>query len=115
MRLCVNESGHEFYIAAFAATRCELAQKLGDPVEVKIDGAWHTYNIDDVYAEPAGRLDIAFMMIGGLIGLVAGPFGALFGALGGYLWGINENMKEERKVKIFNGCLTGGLHDAPDK
>jgi len=115
MRLCVDESGNKVYIAASAASRCELAQKLSDPFSVKIGDAWHDYDIEAVYAEPAGRLDIAFMMIGGLVGLVAGPFGALLGVLGGYLWGLNEDMKEERKVKIFNGCHTGGTYGAPSE
>ncbi len=113
MRLCVDKSGHKVYIAASAATRCELAQKLSDQIIVKIGDVWHDYDIGDVYAEPAGRMDIAFMMIGALIGLLGGPFGVMIGALFGYLCGMNEDAKEERKVKTFNGCHIGGTYGTP--
>jgi len=115
MRLFVDKYNHKVWIAASASTRCELAQKLSDKISIKIDDVWHTFNIDEVCAEPAGRLDIAFMMIGGLVGLVGGPFGALLGALGGYLWGFNEDAKEKRKVKTFNEGHIGGRYDAPNE
>jgi len=115
MRLCVDGPGHTVYIAAYAATRCELAQKLSDQISIKIGDVWQDYNINDVYAEPASRLDIAFMMIGALIGLLGGVFGIMIGSLFGYLCGRNEDAKEERRVKIFNGCHIGGTYDAPNK
>lgn len=113
VRLCVNESGHEVNIAAYAATRCELAQKLGDPVEIKIDGAWHTYNIDEVYAKPAGNLCPAFMIIGALVGLLGGPIGVILGGLAGGVIDRIEDLKEEDKAKIFNEGHIGGTYDAP--
>ena len=115
MRLFVDESGHKVYIAAYAATRCELAQKLSDQIRVKIKDAWYDYDIEDVCAEPAGRVDLAFMMVGGLVGLVAGPLGVLFGALGGYLIGISEGTKEEHKAKLFNESHSRRTYDAPSE
>jgi hypothetical protein len=113
MILYVNNNGIKVNISAYAHTRCELAQKLGDPVQIKIDGAWHTYNIDEVYAKPAGNLGPAFMVIGALIGLLGGPIGVILGGLAGGVMGRMEDAKEEDKAKIFNGCYAGGLHDAP--
>jgi hypothetical protein len=115
MRLYVNAPGHKVYLAAYAATRCELAQKLSDRFSVKMGDGWNDYAIEDVYAEPASHLDLALMMIGGLVGLVAGPLGVVFGALAGYLLGINEGVKEKHKVRIFNECHIRGTYDAPSE
>lgn len=98
--------GCKFYIAAYACTRSELAQNLGDRFSVKIEDTWYDYDIVDVYAEPAGSLATAGMMIGALIGVLGGPIGVIVGTLFGYLFGANENAKEEHKVKIFNESYT---------
>ena len=105
MRLFVNKSGCKTYIAASAVTRWELSQKLGDPFRVKVEDVWYDYSIGDVYAEPAGHLAIAGMMIGGLIGLVGGPIGVILGALFGYLLGMHEDIKEKDRAVIFNETL----------
>ena len=115
MRLFVDKPGSKVYLAAFADTRCELAQKLSDRFSVKIEGGWYDYDIEDVYAEPAGRVDLAFMMVGALVGLVAGPLGVIFGGFCGYLLGINEGGKEEHRAKIFNESHTGGSYGKHNK
>jgi hypothetical protein len=106
MRLFVNRLGYKFYIAAYACTRSELAQKLSDQIIVKIDDIWYEYDIVDVYAETTGSLTTAGMIIGAVIGSMGGLVGTMFGALFGYLFAANENSKEEHKVKIFNESYT---------
>ncbi|MCK4528796.1 hypothetical protein KAW18_15620 [candidate division WOR-3 bacterium] len=106
MRLFVNGFGSKFYIAAYACTRSELAQKISDQISIKIEDTWYDYDIVDVYAEPAGSFTTAGMIIGALIGLLGGPIGVILGGLFGYLFGMNEDAKEKRKVKIFNESYT---------
>lgn len=106
MRLFVNRLGCKFYIAAYACTRSEIAQNIGDRFSVKIEDTWYDYDIVDVYAEPAGSFTTAGMMIGALIGVLGGPIGVIVGALFGGLFGANENAKERHKVKIFNESYT---------
>ena len=105
MRLFVNKSGCKTYIAAYAVTRWELSQKLGDRFRVKVEDVWHDYDIGDVYAEPASPFTTAGMMIGALIGVFGGPIGVILGALFGYLLGMHEDTKEKDRAVIFNETL----------
>ena len=102
MRLFVNKSDHKTYIAAYARTRYELAQNLGDQLSVKIEDTWYEYDILEVYAEPIGNFGPTFMIIGALIGMLGGPIGVILCGLAGGVIGRIEDLHEEDKAKIFN-------------
>lgn len=67
------------------------------------DELTHTYNREDIIAEPTLGSAIGGTILGGLIGaLLGGPIGAILGGAGGLFIGSNTEEEERRRVQQFN-------------
>jgi hypothetical protein len=101
MKLFVRNPGtrQKNYLNISASSRNELANLIGN--------AWFNFNgnqyhVHQVIAEPDNNNTAAGALIGGVIGLLGGPFGILIGgALGGAL-GNEGDKTEAEKVNHFN-------------
>lgn len=94
----------KLYLKIVASTRNELASIIGSPYFL-VNG--QTYHVDSVVAEKESSNATAGIIIGGLIGLLAGPLGAVTGSTAGGLIGSSADQDEEKKVSIFNNSLYG--------
>lgn len=99
MKLFINTKLGKKRINAVAATRGILANMIGSNWFM-IDQ--ETYSVEDVYAEEDDNSTAAGAIIGGLIGLIAGPAGVVGGGVIGGLIGSDNDNKDSRKVSIFN-------------
>lgn len=99
MKLFINTQRGKKYLNGIASTRGALANKIGSNWFI-IDGA--TYSVDEVYAEEDDNSTAAGAVIGGLIGLLAGPVGVIGGGVLGGLIGSESDNKDNQKVKFFN-------------
>ena len=101
MRIFVRNptTGLKEYLSSIANSRSELARNIGSP--------WFTFNgnqyhVHQVIAETDTNNTATGAIIGGVIGLLAGPFGILVGGvLGGALGNENDNT-EIGRVNYFN-------------
>jgi hypothetical protein len=100
MRIFVrNPQGVKEYLNIPASNRRELAQRIG--------GAWFTFNrnqyhVHQVVAESDSNNLTSGAIIGGIIGLLAGPFGILVGGTLGGALGNEGDKTENEKVNYFN-------------
>lgn len=60
------------------------------------------FNSQDVRAEIGTDSTLGGALVGGALGLVVGPQGALLGAIIGGLLGANTNSDDQRKLHRFN-------------
>lgn len=94
----------KLYLKIVASTRNELANIIGSPYFL-VNG--QTFHVDNVVAEKESSNAAAGIIIGGLIGLLAGPWGAFTGSTAGGLIGSSADQDEEKKVSIFNNSSYG--------
>jgi len=94
----------KLYLKIVASTRGELANIIGSQYFNTNEG---TYHVNDVFAEKESSNATAGIIIGGLIGLLAGPWGAVTGSTAGGLIGSSADQDEEKKVSIFNNSSYG--------
>lgn len=99
MKLFVNTRRGKKYLNVTASTRGALANMIGSNWFI-IDGV--TYSVDEVYAEEDENSTASGVVIGGLIGLLAGPVGVIGGGILGGLIGNGNDNKDNQKVRLFN-------------
>ena len=91
-------------LRSVAKTRYQLASQWGRNFSLicphcKFNGF---YNVNNVYAEASPKSAAAGAIIGGLIGLIFGPEGALIGSAIGGAGGLAKDEDERRMVQQFN-------------
>jgi hypothetical protein len=101
MRLYVYDRviQQKVYLNLLASTRSELSNTIGSQ--------WFTVNgrnfhVHNVVAETEVSATAAGAIIGGLIGLMAGPIGVLAGGLFGGAVGNTGDKTEVQRVNYFN-------------
>ncbi|KPV93913.1 hypothetical protein AN214_04012 [Pseudoalteromonas sp. P1-9] len=100
MRLfIVDSTNKKHYLNATAASRKELAIKLGSEL---INIGTETYHISKVCAEQDSESMPASTVIGGAIGLVAGMPGVLIGGALGAIFGNEADKKSQSEIEAFN-------------
>lgn len=90
------------YIALVANTR--------DDVRRQFPSGWfsvhnYDYHVSEVVAEPDVYNVPPRAVIGGLIGILAGPVGMVVGAGMGGATGYNKNNQEKRLANLFNHSI----------
>ena len=87
-----------------ARTRGELASIWGDHFHIACPHCNYQglYSVTHVYAEVRDKSAAAGAIIGGLIGLLLGPEGALIGSAIGGAGGFAKDEEEKKKVQRFN-------------
>jgi hypothetical protein len=104
MKLFVKISQSKIYLQVVAPTKIDLANLIGGP-SFMING--YIMHVNDVVAEKESSNTTAGMIIGGIIGLLVGPWGAVTGSTAGALIGNSADQEEEKKVSIFNKSIYG--------
>lgn len=101
MKLFVRNrfSGVPLYLSVVASSRYQLANMIGSP--------WFTlhnqnFHVNEVIAESTSSNIAPSAIVGGIIGMLAGPAGILIGGLAGGLMGNEGDKAESQKVTIFN-------------
>uniref|UniRef100_UPI004049D815 hypothetical protein n=1 Tax=Flavobacterium sp. TaxID=239 RepID=UPI004049D815 len=99
MKLYVKNGSEKIYLRHSALNRKQLVNRIGG-YYFTIDGIH--YNVNQVFAEKESSNTVAGGIIGGSIGLFAGPIGFLAGVFVGGLIGNSSETKEEEEVNQFN-------------
>jgi len=108
MRLFVHRCencGQKIYLDVVMASRSQLRQHFqGDYFYVTCNhcGFRNIFNVNQVFAEIEPGSPIKGGIIGGLLGLVAGPIGVLIGGGLGAMVGSNTEKEERNRVFFFN-------------
>lgn len=107
MRLFIRECNScrkRIYLTVIAHSREQLAGRIGYEFKVRCPhcGNYSNYDVNDVFAEPGPPAAPAGAILGGLIGLIGGPFGMLAGGGLGTLWGARADDEERKRVNRFN-------------
>lgn len=87
------------FLDKVATTKKELQDLIGSK-EFFIDG--NKYFISQVKAKRSSENVATGMLLGGILGAVAGPVGVATGGILGAILGKNNDIQEEEKVKKFN-------------
>jgi DNA-directed RNA polymerase subunit RPC12/RpoP len=87
-----------------AKTRHELAIQFGNSFFITCPHCQHQslYNVQNVFAETDQKIAATGAIIGGLIGLIFGPEGALIGSAIGGAGGLARDEEEKKAVQRFN-------------
>lgn len=115
MRLYIEDCIYchqRIYLNVTASTRVELANRIGYYFEVECPFCHHhqSYSVDRVFAESGQSNVPGVAILGGLIGLIAGPEGALLGGLIGSAIGAKADNEDRGRVQHFNsGASTWAL------
>jgi hypothetical protein len=108
MKLFVKTAlGEKIYLQVLAPTKSELAAIIGSP---NFFAGNQVFHVNEVLAEKESSNTTAGMIIGGLLGLIVGPWGAVTGSTAGALIGNSADQDEEKKISIFNKSYYGGLY-----
>ena len=100
MKLYVKDPNkRKIYLKVMAPNRRILAARIGGTI-FWVNG--QRYTINDVTAEAENSGAPSGIIIGGLIGLLAGPVGAIAGSTIGGLIGNSNDSQESENVKTFN-------------
>lgn len=99
MKLYVKDSNGKVYIKETAPNRRILAAKIGSN-RFTING--RQFRVADVKAEAEKSGTSTGVVVGGLLGLLAGPIGLIAGGALGGLIGSNNDVQEEEVVSNFN-------------
>ncbi len=92
-------TGQREFLNVVVASRQELANYIGSPW-FNLNG--NQYHVHQVIAIPEKNNSTAGAVIGGLIGLLGGPYGALAGGVIGGALGLEGDKSEDQKVNYFN-------------
>ena len=92
------KTGQKIYLNITAKDRQELAYKI-ESKNFTINNI--SFNVNDVYAEAENNNGLTGAIVGGLLGVMAGPIGMLIGTTAGY-WLASEKYSEAGQVKHFN-------------
>lgn len=98
----VDNYGKKVYLNYEALTRRQLARKIKSEV-FTLKGI--RYSVKQVRAELGSSPTVPGLLIGGVIGLLAGPLGAITGGAVGGLIGKNAENEDIKKVNRFNKSL----------
>lgn len=104
VRRC-DTCGQKVYLNITAYSRSQLRQRFGGEYFFIICNHCrhrNTYGVSNVFAETENDSAIAGGLIGGILGLIAGPAGMLIGGGLGALVGNNSDDEEKRRVHFFN-------------
>ena len=99
MKLYVNGKRGRIFLNIHADNRRHLAALVGAPTFLLLGESYH---VNQVIAENGNNDTTAGLVIGGIVGIVAGPLGILVGGAIGGLLGNNNDSKESSKVAYFN-------------
>lgn len=96
-----HPNNEKVYLNFQADTRSQLAQLIGGRYFLfEKGGLW--YDVNDVIAEPGSNNTAVGSILGGVLGLLTGGFGAIIGATLGGLIGNANDEQEKQKVEMFN-------------
>lgn len=99
MKLYVVKNNRKVYLKTKARTKKDLYRKLGRNYFYLRRNRFY---VKDVKAEKENSDTLAGVLIGGLIGVVGGPWGVITGStIGGLIANTNET-EEQKKVATFN-------------
>jgi hypothetical protein len=109
-----NFCGRKFYLNTIARTRNDLYNTFGNEVNVTCplchcNTNYDVHRFSAEVSDAGGHLKNSGIgvLIGGLLGIIAGPAGILFGALGGGSIGGGASYKTEiDAVNRFNNSTT---------
>jgi hypothetical protein len=99
MRLFVNHKGRRLYLKSQASSRMQFSREIGSHW-FSVDGIH--YSVNQVQAEPTPGSTVAGALLGGVVGLIAGPIGVISGATLGGIIGNKSDESEQIKVRNFN-------------
>lgn len=93
-------TSRRIYLSIVAEKRSQIEEWL--TVKCPFEGGTHTFNREQVEAEPTFGASVGGAVIGGLIGAVlAGPLGAILGGGAGLFMGSSAEDEERRRVRNF--------------
>lgn len=95
-----HKTGKNIYIDKIATTKSELERLIGAK-EFYINN--ERYYVSQVKATKSGDSTAIGMVVGGILGLIGGAAGVAAGGVIGGILGKDTDIKEEEKVKKFNG------------
>ncbi len=95
---------NKIYLKEKSKTRRTLANKIGEEFTITCPHCNNIdfYNVYDVFAEVETNNAAGGAIIGGLIGLIGGPIGALSGSTIGGILGYSSDENERKAVQKFN-------------
>ena len=95
----------KIYLKIEASTRWELKNKLRNSYFTlnKV-----SYNVNEVFAESGTNSTATGAVLGGMIGLIGGPWGVAAGVTAGSLLGKQEDSRDDIKVRKFNNLKANG-------
>ena len=99
-KIKANKTGKILYLDKNALTRKDLHRLLGEKEFYIKDQKYH---IDQVRAKKTSENTALGMVLGGVLGLVGGTAGVVAGGTIGALFGKDSDIKEDQKIKKFNG------------
>jgi hypothetical protein len=102
---CQNSScRNKIYLNSQAQNRAQLARGWGLNFSIQCPKCGHTsrFNCNQVVAESIKENTAGGAALGGLIGMLGGPPGAIIGAFFGGLVGSSSDDKEQIKARRFN-------------
>jgi hypothetical protein len=103
MRIFVRDSsGHRIYLETQVQCRSQLPQTF--KIQCPTCGNIQVYNPNQIEAEPGMNATVGGTILGGLIGLLGGPFGLIVGGTVGGFLGIRFDEDERRRVIRFLRC-----------
>ncbi len=96
--------GNKIYLKEKSQTRRTLTNRIGKEFHITCPHCnnKNIYNVHDVFAEAETNNAAGGAIIGGLIGLIGGPIGALSGSTIGGLLGYGSDENERKAVQKFN-------------
>ena len=105
MKLYVTgQDGNRIYINVLASTRQELANRIGSPWFI-VHG--QTFHVNNVRAQTSGSNTASGAVVGGLIGILAGPIGILAGSILGGAIGNGSDKTENAQIMYFENSRIG--------
>lgn len=107
MKLFVHDKVNrtKIYLGVIAPTRAELSRLIGS-TWFSMNG--FQYHVHEVVAESDDNNTTAGAIVGGLIGLLAGPAGVIIGGLLGGALGNESDKSEIAKISRFNNSTING-------
>ncbi len=99
MRLFIKDKGEKKYLDVVATSRKSLQRYVGGS-QFTING--QDYSVNDIAAEKIGDYTSLASIIGGVVGIFAGPAGIIAGVIIGGALGSNIDRKERLSVEVFN-------------
>ena len=102
MRLFVKcpVSNNKLYLESGKYSRQSLPLEF--TIKCPYDNSIHSYQRNDIIAEPEGGASIGAAILGGIVGLIGGPLGLIAGGLIGAVIGNKIEQSDDALSQEFN-------------